>query len=57
MKIAIKILQEVGGLEVGTIKNISAFHANELVRNGVAEIYDPSKDTEVGSTKSKKAKK
>jgi hypothetical protein len=56
MRIAIKILQEVDGLEVGSVKNISAFHANELIRNGVAEIYAPNKETEESSTKSKKAK-
>jgi hypothetical protein len=57
MRVSIKILKEVDGLEVGTIKSIQIHQANALVRDGIAEIYDPKKDTEVSQTKSKKAKK
>ena len=57
MKIAIKILTEVDGLEVGMIKTISPYSANELIRNGVAELYDPSKEEISPKTKKAKAKK
>jgi len=57
MKFTIKILKEVDGLEVGMIKTISRFHANELIRNGFAELYDPNNETETKTSKPKKVKK
>lgn len=52
-KIKIKIVKEVDGLEVDTIKSIQIHQANALVRDGIAEIYDEN-STQVKSTKSKK---
>lgn len=56
MKFTIIILKEVDGLEVGMIKTISRFHANELIRNGFAELYDPTQEVKTSKPKKAKAK-
>lgn len=42
-KLTIRLIQDVAGMKIGTVKTIPSIHAKTMISNGVAELADAKK--------------